>query len=179
MTSYFVPSGFTGRAPVHSKARNAARLPWCVLLVVVVLEGTAAFSPHALLVHPVQNSVGFRQLTGYTMVALLASALVFGWLRRLPVVASQHRQLNHFHQLGGLVILLLLASHAAQAPTGFLLLMFHATAVGLGAGALRAVLGPAAAPAVRAFLLATHIGLSFLLGAGVLVHLYLVYAYTA
>lgn len=179
MTSYFVPSGFTSPTRIRSRIGTASRLPWFVLVVAVALEAVAIFSPHSMLVHPVQASVGFKQVSGYTMVTLLAFALVFGWLRRLPRLANHSRQLNHFHQLGGLVILLLLGSHAAQMPSGFLLFMFHATAIGLGAGALRAVLGATAAASLRALLLATHIGLSCLLSAAVLVHLYLVYVYTA
>jgi hypothetical protein len=94
-------------------------------------------------------------------------------------MAGHHRRLNEIHQLAGLMILVLLASHIGQKPAGFLLAMFHAMAIGLGAGALRAVLGTRIGRRASTALLVLHIGLSCLVAAAVLLHLYFVYAYTA
>ncbi len=165
------------RVAVRPKAD--LRLSWSVLTVIVLLQAAVLFYPQALLLHPVQGAHWFKQLSGYTMLALMAFAMSFGWLRRLPAMARHHRKLNEIHQFGGLLLLVLLASHVGQAPRGFLLLMFHAMAVGLGAGALRAVVGTRWGRGASVGLLAAHIGLCCLVAAGVLLHLYFVYAYTA
>lgn len=156
-----------------------SRLPWCVLAVVLALELTAGFFPGALLLHPIQGSVLFKQVSGYTMVVLLVFAMSFGWLRRLPSVSRHSRKLSEIHQLGGMLLLVLLASHLGQSPKGFLQYVFHAMAFGLTAGSLRAVLGPKIGSAGSSVLLALHIGLSCLVGAGAVAHLYFIYAYTS
>jgi hypothetical protein len=137
------------------------------------------FFPQALLLHPLQASVLFKQLSGYTMVGLMALAMGFGWLRRRPGLAVHHRTLNDLHQFGGLLILLLLALHAATRPSGFLLLMVHAVAVAQAAGCLRALLASRLGRSASTALLSLHISLSCLVSAAVLLHLYFVYAYTA
>jgi hypothetical protein len=52
-------------------------------------------------------------------------------------------------------------------------------AIGLGAGALRAVIGRKIGRQASASLLVLHISLSCLVAGAVLLHLYFVYAYTA
>jgi uncharacterized membrane protein YhaH (DUF805 family) len=155
------------------------RLAWCVVAVVVLLEVALQFFPNAMLLHPVQQSTLFKQASGYTMLTLLVFAIAFGALRRHPALAAQQRRLNDLHQLGGLLILVLLAFHVGQRPSGFLLYTFHAMAIGLGAGALRAVIGRRIGRQASTGLLVLHIGLSCLVAAAVLLHLYFVYAYTA
>jgi hypothetical protein len=150
-----------------------------VLAVVLLLEAAVHFAPHALVLSPVQGTHLFKMVSGYSMFCLLAFAMGFGWLRRLPAMSGHHRLLNEIHQLAGLLILVLLASHIGQKPVGFLLVMFHAMAISLGAGALRGVLGPKIGRRGSTALLALHIGLSCLVAAAVLLHLYFVYAYTA
>ena len=189
MTSAFVPLAAPpiARAPARRKRskRAAARpsdavvLTWCILLVVVLLVLAVHFHPKALLLVPAQASPLFKMVSGYAMLALMSFAMVFGWLRRLPTMARHHRRLNEIHQLGGLVILVLLASHIGQKPAGFLLYTFHAMAVGLGAGALRGVLGTRIGRRVSVTLLTVHISLACLVAAAVPLHLYFVYAYTA
>lgn len=167
------------RAPVRRARRKVSGLAACVLLVVLLLQLAAAFMPQALQLHPVQQAVAFKQASGYAMLALMGFAMAFGWLRRLPVLARRHAALNEAHQVAGLLLLALLASHLGHAPAGFLLLVFHALAIAVAAGALRALLGPRIGPRGCMVLLAAHIGLSCLVLAAALVHLYLVYAYTA
>jgi len=162
------------RAPVE-----ASRLPWLVLGAVLLLELAALVFPAALQLHPVQSSLLFKQVTGYTMLALLTFAIVFGALRRLPSMVKRQRELNHFHQIAGLALLLLLATHLGQSPKGFLLYVFHAMALGLAAGSLRAVLGARIRSRSAATLLGLHIGLTCLVAAGALAHLYFIYVYTA
>lgn len=169
--------------PLPARARRARRdspsLAWCVLAVAVLLEVALRFYPQALLLHPVQSSVLFKQASGYTMLSLMAFAMTFGWLRRHPALVDHQRRINEFHQLAGLVILVLLAFHVGQRPSGFLLYTFHALAVGLGAGALRAVVGRRIGRKASMALLVLHISLACLVVAAVLLHLWFVYAYTA
>jgi hypothetical protein len=159
--------------------KDGQQLAWCVLAVVLLLEVALQFFPQAMLLNPLQSSVLFKRISGYTMLTLLAFAMVFGSLRRRPAFANQQRKLNEIHHVGGLLILVLLALHVGQRPSGFLLYTFHAMAVGVGAGALRAVIGRRIGRAASTALLVLHITLSCLVLAAVLLHLYFVYAYTA
>jgi hypothetical protein len=170
------------RAREHTRVeRRPATQPltWCVLAVVILLEVAVALRPQALLLHPGQVGSAFRTVSGYTMLALLAFAIAFGWVRRLPAMARQHRRLNEIHQLGGLFLLVLLAFHAAGRPTGFLLVLLHAMSLGLAAGALRTVLGTRIGRRASTTLLTLHISLSCLVAAAALLHLWFVLAYTA
>ena len=170
----------SARAARHSaRASGASGLTWCVLMVAVLLEVAVLFRPQALWWTPLQASPAFKMASGYTMLAMLAFALAFGWLRRLAPMARHHRQLNEVHQLGGLVLLVLLAVHVGTRPAGFLLWTFHALAVGLGAGALREVMRARIGRAASAALLTVHISFACLVGAAALLHLYFVYVYTA
>lgn len=164
---------------VKAKTSDAAMLTWCVLAVVLLLVGAVHFYPKALVLSPVQATPQFKMASGYAMLTLLSFAMVFGWLRRVPTMARHHRKLNEIHQLGGLLILVLLALHIGQKPAGFLLYMFHALAIGLGAGALRGVLGTRLGRKASVTLLTLHISLCCLVAAAVLLHVYFVYAYTA
>jgi len=181
MNSGFAPLTLPGAlAPrVRTRRKVDLRLAWCVLVTVLLAQFALLSFPQALLLHPLQGSVLFKQVSGYAMVALMAAAMAFGWLRRHPALAVHHRTLNDVHQFGGLLLLLLLALHVATRPSGFLLLMFHAVAVAQAAGALRALFGTRLGRKVSTALLALHISLSCLVSAAVLVHLYFVYAYTA
>jgi hypothetical protein len=169
-----LPAARSRRAP-----RDSLRLAWCVVAVVILLEIALQFFPGAMLLNPLQKSTAFKQVSGYTMLSLLVFAIVFGALRRHPALAEQQRRLNDLHQLGGLFILVLLAFHVGQRPSGFLLYTFHAMAMALGAGALRAVIGRRIGRKASTSLLVLHISLSLLVAAAVLLHLYFVYAYTA
>jgi hypothetical protein len=193
MTSSFVPFVPAGPAPVRrrkaaartqqpaARVRRAsqARLGGCVLFMVLLLEAALLFFPQRLVLDPVQAAPWAKQLTGYPMVALMLMAMVFGPLRRAPALARHQVVLNEFHQFSGLLVLLLLAFHMGRAPSGFLQYTFHILAVGVAAGGLRSVLGTKAPRALARTLLVTHIGLSCLVAAAALLHLYLVYAYTA
>lgn len=184
MTAFFVPSTFprTRRAvarPVRVRRSDTPVVTWCALALVLLLEAAVLFVPHVLVVSPVQATPAFKMVSGYAMLGLLVFAMTFGWLRRLPALAGRQRRLNDIHQFAGFLLLVLLASHIAQKPAGFLLYTFHAMAVGLGAGALRAWLGPRMGRAGSTALLVLHIGLCCLVAAAVLLHLYFVYAYTA
>jgi hypothetical protein len=172
-------TGSAARPRKAARARPAASsgFAWCALAFVLLLEVALNFLPGALQVSPLQTSALFKQVSGYSMVTLLTFALALGLLRRLPGLASRLRTLGTFHQLSGLALLLLLASHVGPAPTGFLLYVFHAMAVGAGAGALRTVLGLKVRRALASGLLAVHITLSCLVGAGAVLHLYFVYVY--
>ena len=186
-----VPSGLAPLTPQPARTRparartrvatptRAQPLAWCVLLVAILLEVAVLWRPQALLLGPVQNTVWFKTVTGYTMVALLAFAIAFGWVRRLPAMARQHRKLNEVHQLVGLAILVLLAFHGAGRPSGFLLDLLHAMAVGLAAGALRSLLGARVGRGASLALLMLHISLCFLVCAAALLHLWFVIAYTS
>jgi hypothetical protein len=165
---------------VRTRAKKESqRLAWCVLVVVVLLEVALQFFPQAMQVIPAQSSSLFKQVSGYTMLTLLAFAMVFGSLRRRPAFANQQRKLNELHHFGGLLLVVLLALHVGERPAGFLLYTFHALAVAVGAGALRAVIGRRIGRAASTTLLVLHISLSCLVLAAVLLHLYFVYAYTA
>lgn len=171
------------RAAAHPAARPPAAtstaFAWCGLAAVLLLEAVLLLFPAALRVSPLQASVPFKQLSGYSMCTLLAFALAFGALRRLPALATRLRALGVLHQACGLALVLLLGVHAGQAPAGFLRLVFHAMALAAAAGALRTVLGPRVGRKVSAGLLVLHIGLSCLVGAGAVLHLYFVYVYAA
>lgn len=166
-------------ARTRTRASGASGLTWCVLMLAVLLEVAVLLRPQALSWTPLQATPVFKMASGYTMFALLAFALVFGWLRRLAPMARHHRLLNEVHQLGGLLLLVLLALHVGTRPAGFLLWTFHALAVGLGAGALREVMRARLGRAASAALLTIHVSFACLLGAAALLHLYFVYAYTA
>ena len=175
-------SGASSRSQAPAELRRApveaSRLPWLVLGAVLLLELAALFFPASLLVHPVQSSVLFKQVTGYSMLTLLTFAIVFGGLRRLPSMVKRQRELNRLHQIAGLALLLFLATHLGHSPKGFLLYVFHAMAFGLAAGSLRAVLGVRVQSRGAAVLLGLHIGLTCLVAAGALAHLYFIYVYT-
>ena len=187
MISAFAPllPARAGRAASRSAGARRVRpadtrsLTVCVLLFVLLLEVAVTFHPHALLVHPAQSVPLFKMVSGYAMLALLAFAMVFGLLRRSEAMAPHLRKLNELHQVGGLLVLVLLASHVGQRPAGFLLYTFHTMALGVAAGALRALLGVRIGRAMSTGLLAVHISASCLLVAAALLHLYFVYAYTA
>lgn len=179
MTSGFVPLSYPVRHRVRARPAEDLRLARWALLMVVLLELSAWAAPQALLVSPIQTAGLFKRISGYAMLSLLVFAMAYGWLRRLPALSAHVKKLNALHQASGLLILLLLAAHVGAQPTGFLLPMFHAMAIGLGAGALRAVLGPKAPAKLATGLLVLHIGATCLVSAGALLHLYFVYAYTA
>jgi hypothetical protein len=194
MTSGFVPLAGPGLAPAPASAtrsRRASRragaakaaegraLHVCVLAFAVLVELALAAFPQALLLAPWQASAGFRMASGYPMLALLAFSVAFGWLRRRPTLARSHRRLSEVHQLGGLVLLVLLALHAGGRPAGFLLYTLHAMSVALAAGAIRGALGPRLGRRGSLVLLTLHISLACVLAVAALVHLYFVYAYTA
>ena len=166
-------------ATLRKRRKVDLRLAWCVLATVLLAEFALLSFPQALLLHPLQGSVLFKQVSGYAMVALVAFAMAFGWLRRRPALAVHHRLLGDVHQFGGLLVLLLVALHAAARPGGFLLLVFHAVAIAQAAGALRVLFGSKLGRRAATTLLALHITLSCLVSAAALVHLYFVYAYTA
>lgn len=194
MTSHFVPfeplrtppaRTRTTRSRAAAPARTARSrspaptLAWCVLVTIVVLEVALLGFGQRLHWSAVQGTLLFRQVTGYAMLALLALAFAFGALRRVPALAQRVLLLNDVHQFAGLLLLMLLGFHIGEAPRGFLLYTFHALAIGLAAGALRAVGGRRMHRRLATGLLTVHIGVSCLLAAGALVHLYFVYAYTA
>ena len=181
MSAVLLPGGAVRaqRAPAKAIRRKDPKLAGVVLVAVILLELAARFMPEAMLLHPLQQATWFKQATGYTMLALMSFAMAFGWLRRLPALAHRQAGLNQLHQVSGLLLLLLLGSHLGHTPSGFLLWVFHAMAVATGAGALRALLGPRIGARGSMALLLTHIGLSCLVLASAVVHLYLVYAYTA
>ncbi|MDB5858978.1 MAG: hypothetical protein JWQ76_2667 [Ramlibacter sp.] len=167
------------RQAVRAGPATSTGLAWCGLALVLLLEVVLLFFPSALRVSPLQATVPFKQLSGYSMCALLSFALASGCLRRMPAMAKRLRALGVLHQACGLALLLLLASHVGQAPTGFLRYVFHAMAFGAAAGALRTVLVPRLGRAASTGLLALHISLSCLVGAGAVLHLYFVYVYSA
>ena len=177
------------RSRTNARTRQAARarpavatslgFAWFGLVLVLVLETALLFFPDALRVSPVQAAVWFKQVSGYTMCALLAFALASGWLRRLPALAGCLRALGVLHQVGGLAILLLLACHMGQAPSGFLLCVFHGMACSVASGALRTVLASRTGRRVSTGLLGLHIGMSCMVAAGAVLHLYFVYVYAA
>jgi hypothetical protein len=179
MTSGFVPLALPHAERVRLKPRDDLRVAWCVLAAVLLIEGVARFQPDVLALGPFQVRTWFRQVTGYTMLALMVAAMAFGALRRLPAVAARQRTFHGLHQFGGLLVLVLLASHAGPGASGFLLGVFHTMALAAATGGLRVVLGPLIGRRGTKALLAVHIGLSCLVAAAALVHLYLVYAYTA
>lgn len=181
MNSGFAPLTLPGAlAPrVRARRKTGLRLSAVVLAAVLLVEVAVLLFPQALLLHPLQAGVLFKQVSGYTMVSLMTFAMVFGALRRRAGLAVHHRTLNDLHQFGGLLILLLLALHIATRPGGFLLLLFHAVAVAQAAGSLRALLGSRLGRSASTALLSLHISLSCLVCASVVLHLYFVYAYTA
>lgn len=164
---------------VRAKAADTRSLAWCVLLFTLLLQAALALYPEALKLGPIQSSAVFKIVSGYAMLALLAFAMGFGALRRLPALAPHVRRLHELHQVAGLAILVLLALHAGQRPTGFLLATFHAMALGVACGALRTLVGARTGRAASAGLVGIHIAASCLVAAAALLHLYFVYAYTA
>jgi hypothetical protein len=153
-------------------------MAWLALAVVLLLESAILFAPHALLLTPLQATVLSKRVSGYSMVTLLAFAFAHGGLRRLPAMTVHLRALAVLHQASGLALLLLLAVHVGARPAGFLQAVFHAMALGLGAGALRTALGRRLGRSASTGLLVLHIGLACLVAAGALLHLYFVYVYT-
>lgn len=192
MSSGFAPLAGPALAPARPartrRPRDAARpsrstraqpLTWCVLLVTILLQAAVLWRPQALLLGPVQNTVAFKTVTGYTMLVLLVFCITFGWVRRHGAMARQGRRLGELHQLAGLALLVMMAFHGAGRPAGFLLVLLHAMAIGLAAGALRGILGPRLGRGTAAVLLTLHVGLSFLVCAAALVHVWFVVTYTA
>lgn len=179
MTSGFVPLSHSLGRRVGTRPGEDLRLARWVLTIAILLELAALVLPQGTLVSPLQSTVLFKRISGYSMLSLLGFAMAFGWLRRMPSMGRHLLRLNGVHQLAGLSMLLLLALHVGARPSGFLLGMFHAMAIGLGAGALRTLLGPKAGRRACTVLLVLHIGLTCLVSAGVLLHLYFVYAYKA
>jgi hypothetical protein len=181
VTSGFAPLTLPGALAPRTRTRRKVdlRIAGSVLAAVLLVEAALLFFPHVLVLHAAQASVWFKQLSGYAMVGLLVLAMGFGALRRHAGLATRQRLLNDIHQFGGLVLLLLLALHAAGRPGGFLHGLFHALATAQGAGALRALLGTRLGRKASILLLVLHIALSCLACAAVLLHLYFVYAYTA
>jgi hypothetical protein len=181
MSAVLLPGGAvrSRRMAVRPARRPIAWLPLFVLLIVALLEAAALLRPQALQLHPAQSSVWFKQLSGYSMLALMAFAMSFGWLRRLPALARQQARLKEAHLVSGLLLLALLAMHLVSVPLGYLSFVFHGMAVAIAAGALRAAAGARLGPKGCIVLLAVHIGLSCAVVASGLVHVYLVYAYTA
>lgn len=173
----FVPA--RRKAAARVRRPSAGRLAWCVLTALLVLETLVLFFPQRMLVSPAQMSTGFKQLTGYSMLALMGFAIFFGPLRKLPRLARHLVVLNEFHQFSGLLVLLLLAFHLGHGPSGFLQYTFHALALASAAGALRAAFGTRLGPSASRALLVLHISLFCVVAVAVLLHLYLVYAYTA
>jgi hypothetical protein len=167
------------RAVAKTRPAHAQPLAWCVLLIAVLIEAALQWRPQALLLHPVQATVLFKTVTGYATLSLLAFAIAFGWIRRWPAMAGRGRRLRELHELAGLAILVMLSLHAAGRPAGFLLYLLHAMAIGLAAGALRAVGGTRLRREVAAGLLVLHISLSFLVCAAALLHIWFVISYTA
>lgn len=179
MTSGFVPLQPTLRQRPGLRSGEDLRPARWTLALIVLLEIAVLALPDALLVSPVQSTHLSKQVSGYALVALLSFAIAFGSLRRMPVLARHARRLNTVHQVGGVLMLALLAAHVGQRPSGFLLLLFHGMALACGAGAARALLGTKGGRRASTALLAVHIGGSCLVAAGALLHLYFVYAYTA
>jgi hypothetical protein len=166
------------RAPA-SRGTDARPLVWCTLAVALLTEAVVLMVPGALLRAPWQTGSAFKMASGYPMFGLLALAMGFGWLRRQPRLAARHRALSALHQWTGLLLLLLLAAHAAGRPAGFLQLTFQAMALGQGAGAVRVLFGARMGRRASTVLLVLHITLACLVCAAALLHLYLVYVYTA
>lgn len=181
MNSGFAPLTLPGALAPRARTRRRPdlRMAGSVLAAVLLVESALLFFPHVLVLHAAQAGVLFKQLSGYAMVSLMALAMAFGALRRHAALAARHRLLNDVHQFGGLLLLLLLALHAAGRPGGFLLVLFHGVAIAQAAGALRALLGTRLGRQGSTVLLVLHIGLSCVASAAVLLHLYFVYAYTA
>lgn len=179
MISAFVPLAGAEGTRARRKSRSDVRMGLSVLAAAVLLEIAVYFFRDALLLHPLQSSVLFKQVSGYAMVVLMAFAMLYGALRRRAALAPRVRILNELHQFGGLLVLVLLGLHAGRAPGGFLLALMHATALGLAAGALRSMFGARLGRAASTFLLLLHIALGCLVSAAAVVHLYFVYAYTA
>jgi hypothetical protein len=168
-----------GKGAAASGASDGRALMWCVLALTVLVEVAVALFPESLLLARWQASATFRIASGYPMLALLAFSLAFGGLRRHGAIARHHRKLHEVHQLGGLLLLVLLALHAAGRPAGFLLYTLHAMSMTLAAGALRGIAGPRLGRSASLTLLMLHISLACLIAAAALAHLYFVLAYTA
>lgn len=177
MISGFAPIAISSAPAVRRRPREELRLAWCVLVAVVLLEFAMHFLRDAMLLTPVQASVPFKRISGYTMLTLLAFAMGFGWLRRRPALAPHARTLHEVHQFGGLCLLLLLALHVGRNPSGFLVVVFHGFALAVAAGALRSVAGRKLGRGVNLALLVTHIAGCCLLSGAALLHVYLVYVY--
>lgn len=179
MTSGFVPLQPTLLHRPRVRPGEDLRPPRWTLAIVVLLELAVLAFPHAMLVSPLQATPLFKQVSGYSLVTLLVFSVTFGSLRRMTALAAHLRRLNTVHQVGGVLMLMLLAAHVGQRPSGFLLFLFHGMAMASGAGAWRALLGARAGRRMSSALLAVHIGGACLVAAGALLHLYFVYAYTA
>lgn len=161
------------------RAAESTAVAWFALAAVLVLELALALLPQGLQLSPLQATPLFKQLTGYTLVTLMVLAMFFGRVRRWGPLARRRSLASDLHQLGGVLILLLLGAHVGQHPSGFLLYLFHCMAYAVAAGAVRPVLARRIGREASTALLAVHISLSCLVAAAALVHLYFVYAYTA
>ena len=125
-----------------------------------------------------QHMTLWHQLTGYTLLALMAAGLVFGLLRRARGLQFGHHAWLFLHQGLGLGALALLAWHAGQWPSGFLRLLMgliFGMAV-LGAG--RQIVSTGRWPGLVKPLLALHLISACVAMAAVLGHLVFVFAYT-
>jgi hypothetical protein len=86
-------TGAAARPRAAARAKPASvpnqRVACCALLLVLVLEMALLFFPQALRLSPVQGTVLFKQISGYSMCTLLAFGLSLGWVRTLPGMARR------------------------------------------------------------------------------------------
>lgn len=162
-----------------SRARRGNLLAACVLVLVVVLEAAVMWRPELLLVHRLQAQWFSRQASGYCMLAVMLVAVVCGWLRRQPGSGPRARWLAQGHQVAGLVLLVLLAWHVGQRPSGFLLAQWHLLCAAAAAAAARPWVGAWLGVRASTALLVVHIAGSCCAVATALVHVWLVVCYIA
>ena len=120
----------------------------------------------------------FKQVTGYTQLALMLANVFYGLWRVSPLNPKPFWRLLWVHQTLGLLTALGLAVHASAVPTGYLQWVWVLVILLALTGGLRHQIHWTLSPKVHQGLLIIHIASGCLIAIFALVHVYFVYHYT-
>jgi hypothetical protein len=124
-----------------------------------------------------QRSKAYKEVTGYTLFALMLS---MWWISLAPklFVSSNNLKISKLvHQWCGALILLLILFHASFGKVGFLSGFTFLLVVGSAcAAAYRWIKGPRTTK-MHKYLLGAHIGIAVVISSMSLLHMYFIFAY--
>lgn len=152
---------------------------WCALIGVTVACICWLWPPQLNALVPLQRMDGYKQLTGYILVGLLAFDLSLAPIKRRLVGTYWVRTLQLAHRILGLTMLVLLVLHAGFAHAGFLRATFAITMLVVVAGAVFNLLPADKLVSWGQWTTAIHIVAGCLFAALAAMHLYFVYTYAS